>query len=182
MLLPGGIRQNGYIVADLRASLRPWIELGVGPWFTLDHLQQTVDYRGTEAGVEISVAFAQAGELQVELIEQHDDSPSAYREFLDSGRQGFHHLAWWAPDYDATMAAAAGAGWSVLQTGDGGGAAHYAYFDPPVGSGAGPGGGPAAVATALEVMELNDLTRWMAETIRRGAEEWDGSDPVRPLF
>ncbi len=176
VLLPGGVRQNGYIVHDLDASLAPWVAMGVGPWYTLRELAQTVDYRGTAVPVVISVAFAQAGDLQVELIQQHDDSPSAYREFLDTGRQGFHHLAWWAEDYEGALAAAAGAGWTVAQSGDGGGAARYAYFDAPA-----PGSG-APVATALELMELNALTRWMADTIRSGAEDWDGTDPVRPLF
>ena len=54
--------------------------------------------------------------------------------------------------------------------GDGGGMAHFAYYDI---------GGPLLA----EVMELNDLTRWMTDTVRTAHREWDGvSDPLRPLF
>ena len=52
-------------------------------------------YRGEPTEPVVSIAFANSGDLQVELIEQEDDAPSIYREFLDAGREGFHHLAWW---------------------------------------------------------------------------------------
>jgi hypothetical protein len=54
--------------------------------------------------------------------------------------------------------------------GDGGGRAHFAYYDL---------GGPLLA----EVMELNHLTRWMTDTVRTAHQQWDGhTDPLRPLF
>lgn len=43
----------------------------------------------------ISIALANSGELQVELIEQHDDKPSIYRDFLVSGRSALQHVSAW---------------------------------------------------------------------------------------
>jgi hypothetical protein len=35
----GDIIQNGYVVRDIAAAMRHWIEvLGVGPWFYIEHL------------------------------------------------------------------------------------------------------------------------------------------------
>ena len=65
----------------------------------LPHLKQSGSvYRGRPTEPVASIAFANSGELQIELIEQEDDSPSIYREFLDAGHDGFHHLAWWVED------------------------------------------------------------------------------------
>jgi len=170
-ILPGPIRQNGYVVRDLDRAIHAWLEVGVGPWLLLPHLTQADSvYRGQPTEPVVSIAFANSGELQVELIEQEDDSPSIYREYLDAGREGFHHLAWWAEDFEAVTRAAEGAGWPLLHAGNAGGTAQFAYYDP---------GG--VTSTVVEVMELTDATRWLAATVRDAAAGWDGSDPVRSL-
>ncbi|HXQ62623.1 MAG TPA: VOC family protein [Acidimicrobiales bacterium] len=169
--LPGPIRQNGYVVRDLGRAIDGWLAAGVGPWLLLPHMTQTGSvYRGRETAPVVSIAFANSGDLQVELIAQEDDSPSIYREFLDGGRQGFHHLAWWTEDFAAVTRAAGDAGWPVVHAGNAGGMAQFAYYDQ---------GG--ATSTVVEVMELTDATRWLVATVREAAENWDGSDPVRNL-
>ena len=35
------------------------------------------------------------GFIQIELIQQHDDLPSIYKEFLDSGQKGLQHVSSW---------------------------------------------------------------------------------------
>jgi catechol 2,3-dioxygenase-like lactoylglutathione lyase family enzyme len=171
-VLPGPIRQNGYVVRNLQGAIEAWLDAGVGPWLLLPHLTQTgSQYRGRPTAPVVSIAFANSGDLQVELIEQEDDSPSIYKEFLDAGRQGFHHLAWWVDDFAAVDRAALAAGWTNVHGGDTGGMALFAYYDQ---------GG--TTSTVIEVMELTDATRWMTTTVREAAEGWDGSDPVRNLI
>jgi hypothetical protein len=134
--------------------------------------QQNGDYRGALCEPVLSIAFANSGPLQLELIQQHDDGPSVYREFLDAGREGFHHLAWWTEDFPGLMQKAAAAAWPVVQSGDGNGVAHFAYFELD-----------GATSAVIEVMELNEATGFLATTVAGGAEGWDGvTDPVRPLF
>jgi hypothetical protein len=170
--LPGPIRQNGYVVRDLDAAMAEWLALGIGPWVTLGPLEQTMTFRGQTSQVTITLAFAQSGELQLELIQQTGDAPTAYQEFLDAGREGFHHLAWWVDDIDAVRADMVAAGHPPVFEGDGGGAARFFYADAPT-----------VAASFLEVMELNDMTRGLADHVRQAAEGWDGvADPVRPLF
>jgi len=171
-LFPGGVRQNGYVVRDLDAAIASWLALGVGPWLTMRGQPNRATYRGAPAETTLSIAFANAGDLQIELIAQDDDAPTYYREFLDAGHEGFHHLAFWAEDYETAIAGVHAARLPVVWSGDGGGAAHFAYVEV--------GGVPA---TAIEIMELNAATTWMTDTIRDAAASWDGSDPaVRPLF
>jgi catechol 2,3-dioxygenase-like lactoylglutathione lyase family enzyme len=170
-LLPGAVRQIGYVVRDLDAAIESWVALGVGPWFTIRRQRSPNWYRGEPSEPVISLAFANSDELQIELIQQEDDAPSIYREFLDAGNEGFHQLAWWAEDFDGVMARATAAGWSVVCSGGGDGGARFAYLDL---------GG--ATSTVVEVMELNDATRWLARTVRDAARDWNGAGPhVREL-
>ena len=168
LALPGPIRQVGYVVPDLDAAADRWVaELGVGPWLTLrDMTLEGLTFRGEPVAPTISIALAQSGELQLELIAQHDDVPSPYSEFLAAGRDGPHHHAWWAEDMDAVLH---GSDPEPIYGGDMGGT-RFVYFD---------GVHPS---TWTEVMELNDMTRWMAGEVRTAAEDWDGTtDPVRSL-
>ena len=169
--LPGVVRQTGYVVRDLDASMAAWLAMGVGPWFVLRGQPQRALYRGQKCEVSTSVAFANSGDLQIELIQQEDDTPSIYTEFLDAKGEGFHQLAWWARDFDAAVQSAKAAGWPVVWSGGDDGAVRYAYLEPPAGP-----------ATIVEIMELNDLTLGMGRLVRDAAAGWDGVDPVRSLL
>ena len=169
--LPGPVREIGYVVRDLEAALAQWVALGVGPWFVVREHTQQVSYRGAPCEVTISLALANSGELQIELIHQHGDTPSIFTEFLDSGREGFHQLAWWADDFDTAVAKAQAAGWPVVWHGGDAGTTRFAYVEPPA-------GGPA---TVYELMELTEITSGMGAFVRDAARDWDGSDPVRTV-
>jgi catechol 2,3-dioxygenase-like lactoylglutathione lyase family enzyme len=170
-ILPGAVRQNGYVVRDLDHAIGKWIGAGVGPWFTLRETEQSATYfRGERSDPLLSIAWSNSGDLQIELIQPHGDRPSVYQEFLDAGHEGIHHVAFWAPDYDDVVARATEAGWPVVQSGDSGGAARFAYFDIGVGG------------TIVEITELNEMTGAMNDRVRDAAADWDGTDPVRSLF
>jgi hypothetical protein len=145
--------------------------VGVGPFYVMRGLRQDATYRGEPCSVPFSVAFANNGALQIELIHQHDDTPSIYTEFLDAGRDGMHQLAWWAPDFDATIAAIEAAGWPVVWRGGADGGARYAYVESPA----------TSPATIVEIMELTPATEGLATLVRNAAVDWDGGDPIRPL-
>ena len=54
---------------------------------------------------ELTIAHAYTGRLFVEFIQQHDDVPSVYKEFIDKHGYGLHHLglAIAPEDYDKTL-------------------------------------------------------------------------------
>ncbi len=168
-VLPGEVRQIGYVVTDLDDAIAGWLKMGVGPWFVIRGLSQRVTYRDTPCEVTLSLALSNSGDLQVELIQQLDQTPSIFTEFLTATGGGFHQLAYWAEDFDAAMAKLAEAGWPQVWSGGGDEGVRFAYFEPPTG------------AAIVEVMELTDASAGMAEYVRAQAAAWDGRDPVREL-
>jgi catechol 2,3-dioxygenase-like lactoylglutathione lyase family enzyme len=129
----GPVRQNGYVVTDLEAALTHWVDvLGIGPWYVFEHLP-VVDfsYRGEPGEIDMAIALCQQGDLQFELIAQHDDTPSVYLDFLalNGGRGGLHHLAFWPDDIDAvTDYVTTTLGWSLGMQGRVGPTGWFRYF------------------------------------------------------
>jgi hypothetical protein len=170
-LLPGPIRQIGFVVTELDKALDSWVALGVGPWYVVRGQHQRAFYRGAPCDVTLTIAFANSGDMQIEVIQQENYSPSIYTEFLSTKGDEFNQLAYWAADFDAAVQSVQDAGWPVVWSGGEGDGVRYAYVEPP--------GGPAAI---IEIMELNEATTGLAEFVRAAADGWDGSDPIRSLL
>lgn len=122
------IIQNAYVVDDLDRAIARWHGLwGIGPFFVRRHLKLAqVSYRGAPAALDFSAAYVQAGPIMVELVEQHDARPSAFRDMFAPGQQGLHHVAVVPDDYDRLIAHYAALGFplaSELRTASGRGAA-----------------------------------------------------------
>lgn len=160
----GAMRQVGHVVPDVHKAIEQWLRQGVGPWYVVgERIPVDVVYEGATSAAEITVAMANSGPVQIELIHQDNDVPSLWRAFLDSGRSGVQHWSSWADDYEATFGRAEEAGFLVAQEGNG-----FVYFhdetDPLM---------------AIEVAELTPERAHMFEVVRGAARGWDGSDPVR---
>ena len=172
-VLPGAVRQIGYVVSDIDAVLASWVNLGIGPWFVMRNLAIRALYRGEPCEITLTLALANSGDLQVELIQQHDDTPSIYTEFL-SGRTVPDTTNWLtgADDFDATMASVRDAGWPVVWLGDEDVGTRFAYVEPP---------NSPATYPIIEIMEVERNHAGMATFVRDAARNWDGSDPIRVL-
>lgn len=169
-VLPGPIRQIGYVVTDIDEALASWSALGVGPWLVIRGLPMKALYRGEPCETTLSLALSNSGELQVELIQQEDDTPSIFTEFLASKGPGYHQLAYWAEDFGATMKAVEDAGWPVVWSGGEGLGVRFAYVEAP-----------NSPATVIEISELTEAQAASAKFIRDAAANWDGSDPIREM-
>ena len=169
----GTVAQNGYVVRDIDAALRHWIDvLGVGPWFYFERVN--VDWfrhRGAESSPDLSIALANSGDLQIELIQQRNDAPSMYREFLAAGREGLQHMSYWTTDYQALYDRAVGLGYPVGQEGQiGGPQGRFAYFDTE-----------AHPGTVVEISDVSGPKGMFFGLVRQAAVGWDGIDPIRRL-
>ena len=172
----GPLRQNGYVVRDIRDAMRRWSEVaGVGPWFFAERAPiRDFRYRGAPSPVELSIALANSGDLQIELIEQRNDAPSLYRDFLKEGREGLQHIAFWTADFAADRARALDRGLRIGHEGRTGEWGPFVYFDSYFDS----------AARAGSVIELSDVGGAKAALFARIAEAargWDGKAPVRPF-
>jgi hypothetical protein len=162
--------QMCWVVDDLDAAMKHWTETcGVGPFYVIPHVKaQHVTYRGKPAELDFSGALAQAGRIQIELIQQHCDNASVYRDLIPKGRSGFHHIAMFALDYDRELAEYERQGLPVVTAGVFGDI-RFAYIDAtPV------------LGTVLELTEDSPTIRQFFQKVVDGAKDWDGRDPVRP--
>ena len=168
----GDIRQNGYVVRDIAMAMRHWSEvLGVGPWFYVEHAPvRNFTYRGTPSEVDLSIALANSGPLQLELIEQRNDAPSMYRDFLAAGHEGLQHVAYWTVTFAEDYARALAAGFGVGQEGEMGNYGPFAYFDTETHPG-----------TVVELSDVSGMKQRLFDYIADAARTWSGADPVRPF-
>ena len=168
-ILFGGIRQIGMVVRDAQAAMRRWGELGVGPFFTMPFTFDDFVYRGRPSPPpEVTLCFAHSGPIQIELIEQHNDVPSAYTEFLATGRVGAQHVASWFEDhasYDARRAELLDRGFAIVHEGANRALdARFAYFETGE-----PGGLMFEIAEALL-----PAIRGNVAVMEEAARAWDG--------
>jgi hypothetical protein len=99
--------QWGYVVRDIEAAMRHWIDtFQVGPFVQIptNKGNRTFKYNNKDTKVELSVAWTYFGDTQIELIQQLNDAPSPYLDFLAQGREGFHHICFWSERYDEAFA------------------------------------------------------------------------------
>ncbi len=108
--------QMAFVPRDIDTALEYWLTLGAGPFFKLENRQfPASQYRGRPVGTTIDVYMGYWGAVQVELIRQLDDGPSVYRDFLDAGREGVHHLGVVVPDLAEARVRCAAVGYQVVQ-------------------------------------------------------------------
>ena len=95
--------QHAYFVDDLEEAIERWHRLfGAGPFaIARHHRTDTFTYRGTPQEADVSYAFGYLGDLMIQFIQQHDDTPSIYRDMYAPGEQGFHHVAYLVSDFAA---------------------------------------------------------------------------------
>ncbi len=162
--------QLAFVPVDIDRALEWWTgRMKAGPFFHLPHVVlEDVRYRGAPTAPDFSLWLGYWGNMQVELIVQHDDAPSIYSAgFPGVGEDGrLHHMCLLVDDVAAAIAAVGPA--EMLQEGivPGGGA--VAYVQPPVGP-------------MLELLKPAPGTRELFAMMHAAHMTWDGVDPVRSL-
>jgi hypothetical protein len=161
--------QNAYVVEDLDAAMARWATVfGVGPFFANREIRiDDARYRGEPTELRFAGAIAQAGDVQIELIQQLDDSPSCYRDLYPAGREGFHHIAVFVDDLDADIARYEALGAPVAFSGVSRGM-RFAYVDTS-----------PMLGIMVELLEDVPSVRKAFALVAEAGRTWDGTDPVR---
>ncbi len=164
------IFQNAWVVEDIEAACMKWVnEMGIGPFFLTDYKPGTferITYRGEASDLSMKVAIAQAGPVQIELIEPRTEQ-CAYRDSVPKGTMGFHHMCVWTLDFEADVQYMDSLGYPTANTGKIG-PIDFAYFDTR-----------PLMGCMLEVVTKNDSIVARFEQIAASAKNWDGKDPIR---
>jgi hypothetical protein len=169
----GPAHQLGYVVRDIESAMHHWTEvMHIGPFYYIDRVPLVeLRYKGEPGCVQSSIALTYSGEMQIELIQQRDDQPSAFRDFLAAGNEGLHHIGFLSDRYDSDLQRATEAGMRIEQSGIvGSPGTRFTYFA----SAGHPG-------TMLKLTSLGACNRDLYRMIRKEAQRWDGSGPVRRL-
>ena len=158
------IFQMSWVVTDLDAAMRRWHKTtGVGPFLVQRHIKISKPrYRGQPGLVDFSVAIAQSGGVQIELVEQHCDNPSCYRDSVPKGQEALHHVAILAEDYDAALASYLDQGFAEASGGFFGDI-RFSYMDTR-----------SALGYMMEIVEAKEAIRRFFASIAKASETWDG--------
>jgi len=170
------IDENAWVVDDLQAAMETWLALGFGPFFVASLDMPEVSYRGARVPLSLKIAMARAGEVQIELIQQLNDGPSAYRDVYPAGRGGFHHIrrqavneADGASDYDALAAEFASSGIEIVMEMQFG-TKRIGYADAR-----------STLGCMVEFCDPSESIESLKRLTADAALSWDGSDPIRML-
>ena len=167
----GPVMQMAFVPADFDAALRFWTEtIGAGPFVLMEHIKaENSKYKGAPADIDFTAAMGYWGDMQIELIKQHNDTPSIYSTWREQGLDGLHHVCIAVDDMQHAREVCAAAGATVLQEAQfRGGSAEVLYVDTH--------GGPG---TMVEIWKGDDAGRAFFAGLRELARNWDGSNPVR---
>ena len=164
--------QASWVVDDVEQMALEWVRTtGIGPFFVFGNIPvEEFHYRGQPATIDFSVAIAQAGEIQIELVSQQSGGPSAYRDLIAKGRSGFHHVALYSHDYDADLRSYVERGFAQAVEGKFAGK-RFCYVDTS-----------AAIGCMVELIEDSPVQVEFFARIAAAARDWDGRDPIRRAF
>jgi hypothetical protein len=164
--------QIAYHVADPERAAHEYARsFGWGPFFLLEHIAlSSCVYRGSTAVFDHSSAYGQAGDLMIELITQHDDTPSVLRDVFARDAVGVHHVAHFVTSLPDALDQARAAqtdialdAWTATGT-------HFAMLDTS-----------RRLGHMVELYEATDDLLKFYRHVRRAADGWNGAQPLRRL-
>lgn len=162
----------GLVVTDIDAELERVQDMGVGPIYVMRRIRPPARYRGQRHDPLITAAFMYSGGMQLEFVQQHDDTPSAYLEFLEKQPAGgIHHLAYFCDTFEGALEKAEKMGrkYEAVQEYIRPDGRPFEIYVEPV---------DKTNPLLVQLMEHGDLGK-MFERIKNAADSWDGSDPIR---
>jgi len=122
-----GVGQIGVVVEDVDRTIAFYEStFGQGPWEIRVVGAPNVWDRGEEKQIKARLAFADFGQVEIELI-QILEGDSLHLAFLREHGEGLHHLGFFVKDFAAKLEQAKAMGFEVLQVDPFGQA--YAYLD-----------------------------------------------------
>ncbi len=170
---PMDIVQMAWIVTDLDEAMARWMKTGrVGPFFVMRNVARNapveVKMNGQIVEADASFALAQAGSIQIELIQRLGkpiEAPDA------TAVLPMDHVAVWTNDFQATLDDYASRGFGMQIEGTFGPArTRFAYVDAR-----------HTIGCQIEVLQRTQPHLALFERVAEAARGWDGQDPIRQI-
>ena len=169
----GKVVQVAYLVPDVDEAMKGWLaQFGLGPWTCIRNIELDAIYSGQPLQLRLNEALSYIGDLQIQLVHSLNapDEPSPYRSWVERGRFGMHHHAYFSQDIDADVERAQRQDFErtcEMRSKDG-----HRYFYcrskrmPDV---------------TIEFLEVYPLLTQIFEEGIADAARWDGKDPIRNI-
>jgi hypothetical protein len=169
----GKAEHSAYVVPDFDAAVQRLLDAGIGPVFAMNRIRVAARFRGERHDPLFSAAFCYSGGIQLEFLAQHDDTPSAYKEYIvRNPGGGLHHTAYFTPQgFDAALADAnmGGTVFEIVQEFIGPDDVAYEVYVEPKGK---------RDPLLAQLMIAGPMEPFFAE-MERIAADWDGRNPIR---
>jgi len=168
----GSAVHAAFVVPDIDKAMARMLASGIGPFYAMRRVRVAARYKGQRHDVLITAAFVYSGNMQYEFVQQHDDAPSAYRDYLAlHPAGGLHHTAYFSDDFAATIKRAKerGSDFDIVQefiTPDG--FAYEIYLEPK----------NSTDPLQIQLMMHGPMDPFFAQ-MERAAATWDGKEPIR---
>ena len=141
------LMQLGYVYKDIKKQAKIMEMLYGVPQIAFSEGQsETIVYRGKESVVHTSFSFSRYFNTQLELI-QWNEGECLYKEFLDQGKEGLHHISLFLQDLDKYIDEIKNMGIEIIQSGITG-PSHWVYLDTE-----------ETFGTIIEVQEIMSRSR-----------------------
>ena len=128
------VSQIGIVVPDIGKAVRYYSKfLNIRPWFRSKTISNDVAFRGESFSLELDIALAFSGGLEIELIQMLTDRLCIYSDIMKKQGGGLHHIGTMVRGFDKKLGQMKAAGIGVIQSGVirtvGGAVTRYAYMD-----------------------------------------------------
>ena len=106
------VNQVGFVVKDLEKAIEFYKPL-FGEFTVMDAPDMEWDYRGRPEVSSLKIAFANSGDVEIELIEWIcGETP--HKDFLEAGHEGMHHLRFIVDNVEAKVEEAQACGYRQI--------------------------------------------------------------------
>lgn len=106
------VNQVGFVVKNLEQAVAQYEPL-FGEFQQMDAADIEWDYRGRPETSSLKIAFGKSGDVEIELIEWISGE-TPHKEFLESGREGMHHLRFIVDNLEEKVQEAAAFGYQQI--------------------------------------------------------------------
>ncbi len=156
----GSLQRVVQVVPELESAMQAWAtDTGAGPFFVFSKIAFTAyEHRGLTAPPSLSIATGFSGEVLIELVQLHDDTPSPWREL----GVGTLAPALIVDDLDAALATQLESGRACITRGTYGFGARFAFVETPASTGRG-----------LQLIEKHFVLTQLTSAMREASTDWD---------
>jgi Glyoxalase/Bleomycin resistance protein/Dioxygenase superfamily len=161
--------QIAFVVADLTIALPQWAEaLGMGPFIQVDPFTVDAWYLGNPTKPTLTTAHTFLGDTQIAVVQQLDDAPTPYRDFLRSGKTGIEHLGFSPPDPGDAIRYLESRGRTRIYEVRSPDGQVVPYYE-----------GPEGMDTHIALLARDAARDRLYDAIKQVVRHWDGSVPLR---